>query len=72
MTDQGYTRPQLTPEQQADARASVMQFSHRSKAEILAALAMFIVDNARLWLEVNEHRNTLGIDPLPWKLEERR
>lgn len=51
-----YTRPTLSPEQQAQIRAALMQFERRPKVDLLAALAMFIAESARLWAECNEHR----------------
>lgn len=66
-----YTRPALSPEHHQQIRAALAQFERRSKTELLAALALFIGECARLWAECNEHRAARGFDPMPWDIAER-
>jgi hypothetical protein len=66
-----YTRPSLTPQQLDQAYQAAHAMRHRKTSELINAIVMFSVENARLWVEVNDHRVKLGIPPLPWEIDKR-
>lgn len=61
-----YTRPELTDEDkkqaEADAKNLLKKYGYTNFPKMLAALC---IENVRLIKEINEHRATLGIEPLP-------
>jgi hypothetical protein len=71
MPDVTYTRPSLTPAQLANAYNVATSARHKSTGDLINLIIMLSVEQARLWMEVNDHRAKLGIAPLPWIIQER-
>jgi len=60
-----YQRPTLTEEQQMEIAKAVRQLLFSPKLVQINIISTLMVENARLSIEVNAHRSTLGYDPLP-------
>jgi hypothetical protein len=63
---QPYTRPIVPVDVQLDAaQLAARLINGKSTADIRTAIAGMLCENYRLTLEVNEHRKSLGFEPLP-------
>lgn len=63
---QPYIRPAVDTETHQDAVRTATAFvTRKSRPELIAVMIALLCENARLLAEVNAHRATLGIEPLP-------
>lgn len=60
-----YTRPTLSEEQKREITNALARIRQMGFAKTLIYLLNALLENAILTAEVNEHRATLGIQPLP-------
>jgi len=60
-----YVRPELTDPQKREIMNALNHIQRLGFAKTLVYLLNAFYENARLTAEVNQHRQTLGYEPLP-------
>lgn len=63
---QPYQRPDLTPEETKGISELSKRIVHQTNYLYrLSLIACILIENAKLFREVNQHREALGYEPLP-------
>lgn len=60
-----YVRPNLTEEEQKNVAKLAARLNAQPKPQVFLTLIALVAENATLVKELNQHRATLGYEPLP-------